>query len=181
MEETRALRVCPNGHPVPTGQRFCGECGLESQAVGSVVPPPPAPQPADTTPQKKFPVPAPILFLVGLGVLFFAYQQFAKTTLVGTFYLYDQDSAENCDSPSAGYDDISDGTEVLITDEDGKVVGSSELSNGRSTTGGCVWDFSSAVGNAEFYSVEVGRRGKVTWSKAELSGLDWEISLQLGR
>lgn len=176
MDELPTPSVCSNGHAVPTGQRFCGVCGVEAQRSASETPWLPDP----ATDRKKFPIPAPVLFLVGLGVLFFGYQQLAKTNLVGTFNLYDSESAADCDSPSMGFNDIHDGTEVLITDEDGKVVGSSQLTNGRSTVGGCVWDFSSAVGNAEFYSVEVGRRGKVTWSRSELASLDWEISLQLG-
>ena len=30
-------RVCPNGHPVPAGARFCDECGAAFDEVGYVV------------------------------------------------------------------------------------------------------------------------------------------------
>ena len=45
----------------------------------------------------------------------------------------------------------------------------------------CVWTFMVAnLAEAEFYTVEAGRRGGPTYSRAEMEAMDWTVALEIG-
>lgn len=69
---------------------------------------------------------------------------------------------------TGGYSDIRPGASVTVYDADGRIIGSGHISN--STTAGspqqpdCQLSFAVEVpAGLDFYSVEVGRRGRVTF------------------
>ena len=87
------------------------------------------------------------------------------------------DGGSGC-MPTDGYDDVDTGTSVTIRDENGKTIGTAQLGDGEKTgdlqpfNGNsafpCTFSFTTSVPAAEFYSVEVGSRGEVTFSRADV-------------
>lgn len=83
-----------------------------------------------------------------------------------------------CISPD-GYQDISDGTGITITNADGKIVGSTTLTaKGLTPAGGsmkmmdthCEFDFivDHVPNDSDFYTIQIGRRGSMTFSADEV-------------
>jgi hypothetical protein len=117
-------------------------------------------------------------------------------TIDGTFTLYaDEDSIITqtgeggpnviaC-AGSGGYDDIEAGLGVVVRNEDGTTIGTGELTQeGLDDPGSeteCTFAFSIDVPEAEFYSIEVGSRGELTYSAAEMEDQGWRVSFELGR
>jgi hypothetical protein len=106
------------------------------------------------------------------------------TTVTGTFVLTDYETAEADCFGDGGYSDMSPGTPVILTNEANVIVGSSSLgigtANASETT--CTYSFSISdvpIDQAQ-YAVEVGDRGKVVHSQAELSASSWAFSLSMG-
>lgn len=124
-------------------------------------------------------------------------------TLAGTFTLIDSDvvgSWTRCGG-SGGYDDFGAGMNVTARDGSGRIVGSgnsrnlteSDLSSdlpglaaaaadeseedGIDVT--CVVSFEIEVEDADFYEIEVGSRGGLSYSRADLDAADWFIELSL--
>lgn len=84
-------------------------------------------------------------------------------------------------SLGAGYEDISEGTGVTISNAGGTVVATSNLGLGvPSALGGCEFDFTAKVPDSTFYKIEVSHRGQVTFSKSDLASSNWEADLTLG-
>lgn len=122
-----------------------------------------------------------VVLTVGLVVYLLLDRGFTAT---GTLTLSSADgggiSAGASCSGTAGFDDIREGTQVVIRDETGTTVGVGRLENARSlgsTT--CVFSFTvtGVEGGADFYDVEVSRRGGITFSQEEL---EQGVSLTLG-
>jgi hypothetical protein len=102
----------------------------------------------------------------------------------GTFTLIDSgfSSGKVC-SGDGGYSDIDFGSNVTVYDGSGKVLATGILGIGiGSSSSRCVFpvEISEKVPSKDFYAIEVTRRGKVTYSKAQLEEKDWEVSLTLG-
>lgn len=133
--------------------------------------------PAPTTPAPTVePIPAPLV-------------------ITGTFTLYDEsgirlaranspgDPVTRCEG-SKGYSDIKEGLGVVVTNEDGRTIGSSRLTHeGLEEIGDddfCALAFEVTVQPAEFYTVAVGQRGELTYSHAELEAADWDVIATLG-
>jgi hypothetical protein len=84
-------------------------------------------------------------------------------------------------SGDGGYDDISAGTQVNIRDGSGELLASSSLDVGEDMTIACTFPFTvEDVPKADFYSVEVGDRGDLSFSYDEMVESDWYVSLSLG-
>lgn len=86
-----------------------------------------------------------------------------------------------------GYDDINDSTQVTISDSKGRTLAVTELENGHTAGSGslyvseCFWDWSADnVPDSDFYVVEVGHRGKLTFSKSDMESHDWLVLSSLG-
>lgn len=110
-------------------------------------------------------------------------------TIAGTFDLLATDQTfpsiemvgSGCDG-TGGYGDIAPGAQVTLKDGDGKILGSTSLSTGSGSTSSCTFKFSIAnVPEVPFYSVEIGRRGAVTDSLAEMQATGWVFGLTLGK
>lgn len=127
----------------------------------------------------------------------------------GSFVLFAPDDVtgdmEDCRG-TGGYDDFGPGMDVTVKNEDGKTIGNGSTRNAApevlaerlalgenfddraeaeefvdSGSGAiCVVLFEAPVEDAKFYEIEVGRRGGITHSKADLEDQQWYVSLTLG-
>lgn len=93
-------------------------------------------------------------------------------------------NAAEC-SGTGGYDDIRSGLDVVVRDGAGTIIAKSVLIAAAYDAAGdpnqCAYAFTIAgVPDAPFYSVEVGHRGAVTYSRADLDTLGWKLGLTLG-
>ncbi|WP_432493159.1 hypothetical protein [Kineococcus auxinigenes] len=88
-----------------------------------------------------------------------------------------------------GYEDISKGTRVTVRDGSGNILATSSLgsSQGDGFDAGvlesvyCNYPFSvTDVPKADFYEIEVGRRGSLEFSYQELADQNWAVSFNLG-
>ena len=108
----------------------------------------------------------------------------------GTFTLLDDDLlVAPTDSPlkdacwgSSGYDDISGGLGVVIKDGAGTIIANDDLWTGKNTgRNACTFPFYvSNVPDADFYTIEVGRRGSLVYSRDEITRADWSVAFRLG-
>jgi hypothetical protein len=107
-------------------------------------------------------------------------------TVEGDFTLmdpegYSEDFAGGGCSGDGGYDDISAGTQVNIRDGSGELLASSSLDAGEDMSIACTFTFTvDDVPKADFYSVEVGDRGDLSYSYDEMVENSWYVSLSLG-
>jgi hypothetical protein len=84
-------------------------------------------------------------------------------------------------SGDGGYDDVQSGLGVTVKEEAGTVIGTSSLDAGVITDGGCQFAFTvGSIPRANFYQIEVGRRGQVRYSYDQIVGTHWSVSLTLG-
>jgi hypothetical protein len=100
---------------------------------------------------------------------------------------------------TGGYDDFGPGVNVTVRDQDGSIVGSSSTRNlARGDDNlrpemdevvnlaiqypdvSCTVLFEVEVNPAEFYEIEVGSRGGLSYSADELDSRDWWVELSLG-
>jgi hypothetical protein len=132
-----------------------------------------------------------------------------KETIKGTFTLFASDDVSGdmseCEG-TGGYDDVSEGVPVTIRDQEDNIVGSATLANAsadeiasriaardedatlaeaqalveRMDGVACVLVFDAEVDDAEFYDIEVGERGKISYSRKELIGNGWTAAFTLG-
>ena len=108
----------------------------------------------------------------------------------GTFTLLDDDLlVVRTDSPlkgtcwgRGGYNDISSGLGVVIKDGAGTIIAKDELWAGKNTgRNECTFPFYvSNVPDADFYTIEVGRRGSLVYSRDEITRADWSVAFSLG-
>ena len=92
------------------------------------------------------------------------------------------DDGDSC-SGSGGYGDIDAGTTVNVKDQSGTLIGSGSLGPGKATSklSACVFPFEiEGVKDAKFFQVEVSRRGGLSYSKADMEGMDWTVHASLG-
>lgn len=82
---------------------------------------------------------------------------------------------------AVGYDDFRDAMSVVVKDQAGTIVATGVTGTAATAPGGCVMAFTiPAVPDVPFYSVEIGHRGAVTYSKADLVAKGWKLDLTLG-
>jgi hypothetical protein len=83
-----------------------------------------------------------------------------------------------------GYGDIDKGAFVTVKDQKGTLIGSGRLGPRRiesSILKAYVFPFEATGGkDAEFFQVEVSRRGAISYSKAEMQNNDWTVHASLG-
>jgi hypothetical protein len=107
----------------------------------------------------------------------------------GKLQLVDSDiggTASDCYG-NGGYDDIEAGMPVTIRDGQGTILATGQVGTGTQPSDSqyssvmCVFDFQvDNVPKADFYAIEVGRRGQLNYSFAEMKEKDWTVSLSLG-
>ena len=112
----------------------------------------------------------------------------ASPTVTGTMTLVSasQDimnkTATTCGG-QGGYGDIRDGTDVVVKDAAGVIIGTGRLAfapdlDKRGNV--CVWTFDVPTKASDFYSLSVGHRDPVTYSQAEMEAQGWKVGLSLG-
>jgi hypothetical protein len=81
-----------------------------------------------------------------------------------------------------GYSDFRDGMTVVIKDQGGTVIATgAAIDSSPAPDGGCALQFSlPTVPDVPFYSVEIGHRGAVTYSRADMESFGWKLDLTLG-
>lgn len=91
------------------------------------------------------------------------------------------------DCASSGYSDVDEGTQVVVKDGDDKILATGELGISKPVPeledlgDPCGFNFTvDDVPDAAFYSIEVGHRGELTFSKAKLEKRDWRVEFSLG-
>jgi hypothetical protein len=88
----------------------------------------------------------------------------------------------DCVSPN-GYDDVDDGASVVVEDETGRTLATSNLESGEYDGSSCVFNFKvEDVEKAAFYQVSVGSesRGHLQYSYDDMVDADWAVHLTLG-
>jgi hypothetical protein len=108
--------------------------------------------------------------------------------VTGTFLLRQEGSTlgSTC-AGRDGFDDIKANSQVTVKDEAGTVLAVGSLGSGTGVVGDkpgsvyCRWRFSiSGVPDRPFYQFETGRRGVVTFSRADMETKGWSVALTLG-
>lgn len=123
-----------------------------------------------------------VKWLLGLVVLLAACGAGGRA-LTGEFTLLADEfggSSSSC-SGTGGYGDISQGTDVVVRDEGSEIIGTSSLGPGDRSGGSCTFSFEvEELPPADFYSIEVGDRGELTYSREDLDEMEWSVFLSLG-
>jgi hypothetical protein len=88
--------------------------------------------------------------------------------------------SKGCDVSDTGYDDLTAGAPVTVKDQAGTVLASTFLTDGTESGSDCNFGVSVTVPDADFYQVEIGHRGAVTFSKSELETDGWVAALSIG-
>lgn len=89
-------------------------------------------------------------------------------------------------SGGGGYADMDRGTTVTVKDQAGTIIATGLLDAGVYDNSNAMWKLCRfgfavpAVPDAPFYSLEVGHRGALTYSRADLDALGWTVALTLG-
>jgi hypothetical protein len=107
--------------------------------------------------------------------------------LSGTVLLVDStylglDPGSPC-TGQGGYDDLGNGTQVVLTDEKGGTLSTGRLSPGQFDGLGCTFSFAlEEVTRSDFYGLTVGSgsRGELQYSYEELADGDWSVQLSIG-
>lgn len=104
--------------------------------------------------------------------------------LEGTFMLVDSESVLGGDGfciGIGGYSDIKSGLSVTVKDGAGLILATGSLENSRRSGNSCSYSFRIRdIKQADFYSVEVGRRGSLTFSHSEMLSNNWNVAFTLG-
>jgi hypothetical protein len=141
------------------------------------------PQPAKTsgTPKIVAAIIAGGVLVIGV-ILFFALRSGSETLTVD-FALLDQGSS--CAGGVGGYSDVGPGMDVVVRNNDAKVIATGELGGGDSagtTNVGCVWTavLDDVPGGEDYYEISVGNRGEQVYSHEDLESKGWKVDLSLG-
>jgi hypothetical protein len=105
-----------------------------------------------------------------------------KHTVTGSFVLTDttETFSGSC-SGRGGYSDVRAGTNVVLKDGDGKLLATGSLGTGTGIGSTCSFSYSlPGVPEVPFYTIEVGSRGDLSYSLAEMRSMDWRVDLTLG-
>lgn len=122
------------------------------------------------------------------GIIFTQTRGGQKQDIAGEFTLMDgairSDNNPDTCVGDGGYDDIRGGIAVTVRDGSGTVIATGELGSGETELLLIDWcTFPIVVKDvptAEFYSIEVGRRGELTYSHEEMEDQDWSVFFTLG-
>ena len=83
-----------------------------------------------------------------------------------------------CATIGTGFSDITSGADVVVRNDEGRVVGTGVLGSGRPAGGTCVYDFDVAdVERSDYYSVEISHRGEITVTADQVATGDVHITL----
>lgn len=126
-----------------------------------------------------------VVALVVAGVLLTRGGGSSKHTVVGVLTLHDASEfgqvVDRTCNGAGGYDDLSMGGQVKVTDDTGKILATSVLDRGK-TDGHfqCVFTFTVVVPDASFYGFAVGHRAPLDFSSADLKAAGYTVGLKVG-
>ena len=86
-----------------------------------------------------------------------------------------------------GYEDIRNGTQVLVRNDSGRILAKGQLTGGRlreirELQATCTFSFTiRSVPRSGFYVVEVAQRGELTFSHAEMQAAKWLVGFELNQ
>jgi len=124
------------------------------------------------------------LFLTGLALMAVLGCGGGKRLVTGSITVRDTDQAYSIGAlcrTEGGYDDVRVGTDVVVKDGQGAIIGVGSLEGGQAESAfDCRFDFSLEVKDSEFYSFEIGDRGEISYSRADLESQAWDVSFTLG-
>lgn len=114
--------------------------------------------------------------------------------ITGTFTLTDSEGffgTWNSCIGEGGFSDFGPGMNVTVRDGDGSVIGSwstrsltnadDEAETARSLDTWCIVAFEvELTDEADFYLINVGRRGEISFTRDELAAQNWRVELSLG-
>lgn len=128
-----------------------------------------------------------ITAIIGFLSLFLASCASKRHAITGTFQLVDKDVARNgavC-SGTGGYSDVKEGLKVVVKNAGGTIIGLGALEpdsyKGEYPRVVCEFPFKvSDLPSSKFYSIEVGSRGSLEYTKEQLEKLGWQVSFSLG-
>jgi hypothetical protein len=143
---------------------------------------------------------AAVLVLGGIAVAAFLAGGDDSDIMHVSFFLTDPENIGGTNGDcggGGGYDDFQPGMNVRVTDENGRTVGSGNLVGlndapeyfeepfgdvdlDDDVEGACTLVADVEVSPSEFYTVEAGGRGELTYTHDELDERDWEVVLTLG-
>lgn len=111
-------------------------------------------------------------------------------SIKGSFELIDENIEGGSEEPGSqcygtgGFNDISAGMPVTIRDEKGLIIATGDTTEGTrpvehpSVT--CIFGFKiEGIPKANFYTIEIGRRGNLNYSFEDMNKRNWEVSLRL--
>ena len=105
-------------------------------------------------------------------------------TIEGSFGLFDSDGFRDAGLGCAGdggFNDIGPGTPVRVRDGKGALIGSATLDTGVESGSLCLLSFTvPEVVKADYYEIEVGRRGSLGFSFSEMESSGWTVGFSLG-
>ena len=130
--------------------------------------PPPTPSPGPSPLETVTPEPSDEVDLVAIS---------------GVLDLLDSETADAGCEGQGGYSDIDAGTQVVVRDGSGEILGSTNLGPGEVEDGvACIYEFL-VIGvpdDRKQYVLEIGRRGQVVSSRAEMLADEWSFEVGLG-
>jgi len=92
---------------------------------------------------------------------------------------------DNCYG-TGGFADMDGYMQVTVRDANGSIIATDHTSNGKRPNGeysSVVCNFSFKLNNipkSNFYSIEIGRRGKLNYSFEQMQEMQWDLGLSLG-
>lgn len=105
-----------------------------------------------------------------------------KHDISGTIVLTDTDvEFDGICSGDGGYSDLQIGLGATVKDGAGKILATGAVGASHGTGSTCVLAFViEDVPKTDFYIVEVGHRGELTYNYDEMVGNNWELELTIG-
>ena len=94
-------------------------------------------------------------------------------------------SNDNCYG-TGGYSDMDGYIPITVWDGSGKMIATGHTSNGKRPNGEyssvvCIFTFEiDNIPESNFYTIEIGRRGKLNYSFNQMQEMGWDLALSLG-
>ena len=102
----------------------------------------------------------------------------------GVFTLLSGDvvtSPNVCQGGNGGYSDITSATQATLYNGSGTIIAVTNIGTGSPQGTRCVWTFDfGTVPDQPFYAVEIGHRGKISYSLSQMRGALFGVSVSLG-
>lgn len=118
----------------------------------------------------------------------------SERTITGEVRLNNGDTVVRSDGEcqgTGGFDDISAATQAVVKNDAGTIVGTTRMAavplvdpvdrrERYLAKRRCDYTFTVVVPDSPFYSIEVGRRGALTYSRSELEDAGWAVEMSIG-